>query len=561
MPLLRELEFTGLIKEYLPEEAAPTTPVVQTDTLPPVGDAVFMDFEDGRVSLWTGNGEVSSVPLDSRVSALLSNPAVRKIPYDLKSAIGKLRQHNLEIAPPYDDPQLMTYLLAPNRGKYELADVVFDTFGNTLAGNRAPWIQKVYEEMRPKVDTQVRDVYEQIELPLIRILADMERTGIGIDPSVLKKMSEEMGTQIQDLTTRIFEEAGTEFNLNSPRQLGEVLFEKMNLPHKQKLKKSGQYSTAVEVLEELAENYPLPRMILEYRQLAKFKSTYVDVIPELIDPATSRLHTSFNQTGAATGRLSSSNPNLQNIPVRSELGRKIRGAFVPQEGWWFVSADYSQVELRIVAHLSGDSGLINAFMAGEDIHRRTAAEVLGLPIEAVTPDQRDRAKAVNFGIVYGQTPFGLAQQLGISNEEAAEFIARYFARYPGVQQYIAEGLSMARDSGVTKTLFGRIRQHPEINSKNGLRRSMAERTAINSPIQGTAADIIKIAMIRIAEDLQREKLRTRMVLQVHDELIFEVPEDEIAIQHKIRERMQSVVQLRVPLTVNLKQGRNWQILA
>ena len=561
MPLLRELEFTGLIKEYLPEEAAPTTQVVQTDTLPPVGDIVFIDFDDSRMSLWTGNGEVNSVPLDSRAAALLSDPRVRKIPYDLKTAVVRLRQHNLELAPPYDDPQLMAYLLAPNRGKYELADVVFDTFGNTLAGNRAPWIQKVYEEMRPKVDTQVRDVYEQIELPLIRILAEMERTGIGIDPSVLKKMSEEMGTQIQDLTTRIFEEAGTEFNLNSPRQLGEVLFEKMNLPHKQKLKKSGQYSTAVEVLEELAENYPLPRMILEYRQLAKFKSTYVDVIPELIDPATSRLHTSFNQTGAATGRLSSSNPNLQNIPVRSELGRKIRGAFVPQEGWWFVSADYSQVELRIVAHLSGDSGLINAFMAGEDIHRRTAAEVLGLPIEAVTPDQRDRAKAVNFGIVYGQTPFGLAQQLGISNEEAAEFIARYFARYPGVQQYIAEGLSMARDSGVTKTLFGRIRQHPEINSKNGLRRSMAERTAINSPIQGTAADIIKIAMIRIAEDLEREKLRTRMVLQVHDELIFEVPEAEIAIQHKIRERMQSVVQLRVPLTVNLKQGRNWQILA
>ena len=343
--------------------------------------------------------------------------------------------------------------------------------------------------------------------------------------------------------------------------MGEVLFEKLNLPHKQKLKKSGQYSTAVEVLEELAESYPLPRLILEYRQLAKFKSTYIDVIPELIDPKTCRLHTSFNQTGAATGRLSSSNPNLQNIPVRTELGRKIRGAFVPEPGWWFVSADYSQVELRIVAHLSEDPGLIEAFLAGEDIHRRTAAEVLGLPLESVTPDQRDRAKAVNFGIVYGQTPFGLAQALGISNEEAADFIARYFARYPGVQRYIAECLSEARDTGVTKTLFGRIRQHPEINSKNGMRRSIAERTAINSPIQGTAADIIKIAMIRISEDLEREKLRTRMVLQVHDELIFEVPEDELQIQHRIRERMQNVVQLRVPLTVNLKQGRNWQVLA
>jgi len=561
MPLLRELEFTGLIKEYLPAEEAPTTPLVQTDTLPDVGDTVFLDFEDSRVSIWTGSGEIASVPLDNRVAPLLTNTGVRKVVYDLKSAIVKLRQHGLEVVPPYDDPQLMAYLLTPNRGKYELADVVFDAFGSTLAGNRAPWIQKVYEHMRRQVDEQVRDVYEQIELPLIPVLAGMEQAGIAIDPLVLRKMSEEMGDQIQDLTQRIFLEANTEFNLNSPRQLGEVLFEKMNLPHKQKLKKSGQYSTAVEVLEELAENYPLPRMILEYRQLAKFKSTYVDVIPELIDPSTSRLHTSFNQTGAATGRLSSSNPNLQNIPVRSELGRKIRGAFVPEPGWWFVSADYSQVELRIVAHLSGDSGLVDAFTAGEDIHRRTAAEVLGLPLESVTPDQRDRAKAVNFGIVYGQTPFGLAQQLGISNEEAADFIARYFARYPGVQKYIAEGLSMARDTGVTKTLFGRIRQHPEINSKNGLRRSIAERTAINSPIQGTAADIIKIAMIRIADELAREKLRTRMVLQVHDELIFEVPDDEIMIQHKIRDRMQSIVQLRVPLTVNLKQGRNWQILA
>ncbi|HET9219716.1 MAG TPA: DNA polymerase I [Terriglobia bacterium] len=561
MPLLRELEFTGLIKEYLPEEAAPTTVVVQSDTLPPVGDTVFLDFEDGRISIWTGSGEVTSIPLDERASALLANPAVRKVPYDLKSAIAKLRHHHLELAPPYDDPQLMAYLLAPNRGKYELADVVFDAFGSTLSGNRTPWIQKVYEHMRPQVDQQVREVYEQIELPLIPVLAKMEQTGIGIDPVVLKRMSEEMGDQIQDLTQRIFLEANCEFNLNSPRQLGEVLFEKLNLPHKQKLKKSGQYSTAVEVLEELAENYPLPRMILEYRQLAKFKSTYIDVIPELMDPATSRLHTSFNQTGAATGRLSSSNPNLQNIPVRSELGRKIRGAFVTEPGWWFVSADYSQVELRIVAHLSGDEGLIDAFTAGQDIHRRTAAEVLGVPLESVTPDQRDRAKAVNFGIVYGQTPFGLAQQLGISNEEAADFIARYFQKYPGVQRYIAEGLSHARDTGITKTLFGRIRQHPEINSKNGMRRSIAERTAINSPIQGTAADIIKLAMIRIAEDLEREKLRTRMVLQVHDELIFEVPDEEIQVQHRIRERMQDVVKLSVPLTVNLKQGRNWQILA
>jgi DNA polymerase-1 len=304
----------------------------------------------------------------------------------------------------------------------------------------------------------------------------------------------------------------------------------------------------------------LPRLVLEYRQLAKFKSTYIDVIPQLVDPKTGRLHTSFHQAAASTGRLSSSNPNLQNIPVRADLGRKIRGAFIPEEGYWFVSADYSQVELRILAHLSGDKHLADAFSAGEDIHRRTAAAVLSLPIDQVTSEQRGRAKAVNFGIVYGQTPFGLAQQLGISPDEAADFIAKYFEQYQGVQQYIENCLSQARDTGVTRTLFGRIRQHPEINSRNGMRRSMAERTAINSPIQGTAADIIKIAMIRISDELHRKKLKTRMVLQVHDELIFEVPDEELPVKETIQHLMQNVVQLNVPLTVDVKQGKTWEKL-
>ena len=369
-----------------------------------------------------------------------------------------------------------------------------------------------------------------------------------------------MGAQLDDLTRKICEIADCDFNINSPRQLGEILFDKLNLPRPRKLRKSGQYSTAVEILEELAAEHELPRLVLEYRQLSKFTSTYVDVIPKLIDPKTQRLHTSFHQAAASTGRLSSSNPNLQNIPVRADLGRKIRGAFIPEEGWWFVSADYSQVELRILAHLSGDERLAEAFSAGEDIHRRTAAAVLGLPMDAVTRQQRERAKAVNFGIVYGQTPFGLAQQLGISPEEAADFISRYFDQYQGVQRYIENCLSLARDLGVTRTLFGRIRQHPEINSRNGMRRSMAERTAINSPIQGTAADIIKLAMIRIAEELRRQKLRTRMVLQVHDELIFEVPEEELYIGEAIRNLMQDVVQLNVPLTVDVKQGKTWEAL-
>jgi DNA polymerase I len=560
MPLLKELEFTALIKDYLQEDTTPATEIVQQDGMPAVGEMVFLDVHGDRLSVWTGSGSVSSVPLDARLATLLTNTAIRKVVYDVKNTILQLRACGLELVPPYDDVLLMAYLLNPNRGKYELTEIVFDAFGQAMTGDRTPWIQKLYEHFQPQVARQTEDVYRTIEIPLCSVLAGIEKTGICINRDVLDKMSVEMGAQLDDLTRRIYAGAGCEFNLNSPKQLGEVLFEKMNLPQPKKLKKSGQYSTAVEVLEELAQTYELPKLLLEYRQFSKFKSTYVDAIPPLIDPITGRLHTILNQTVAATGRLSSSNPNLQNIPVRTALGRRIRGAFIPERDWWFVSADYSQVELRIVAHLSGDPGFVEAFMAGEDIHRRTAAEVLGIPIDMVSPDQRERAKAVNFGIVYGQTPYGLAQQLGISNEEAADFISRYFARYQGVQQYMSDTLSSTRDTGVTRTLFGRLRQHPEINSKNGLRRSMAERTAINSPIQGTAADIIKLAMIRIADDLLREKLRTRMVLQVHDELIFEVPEDELFIKDRIRQQMQDVIALKVPLTVNLKQGRDWQNL-
>ncbi|PYS14371.1 MAG: hypothetical protein DMG15_08530 [Acidobacteria bacterium] len=468
----------------------------------------------------------------------------------------------MELAPPYDDPLLMAYLLFPNRGKYELPDVIFELTGLTVTEDeeRTPWIERLFRELSARTAQEVSKPYTEIELPLSPVLAGMELAGLRIDVGVLERMSRDMGAQLEDLTRRICEVADCDFNINSPRQLGEILFDKLNLPRPRKLRKSGQYSTAVEILEELAGEHELPRLVLEYRQLSKFKSTYIDVIPKLIDPNTQRLHTSFHQAAASTGRLSSSNPNLQNIPVRADLGRKIRGAFIPEEGWWFVSADYSQVELRILAHLSGDERLAAAFSAGEDIHRRTAAAVLGLPIDAVTPPQRERAKAVNFGIVYGQTPFGLAQQLGISPEEAADFIAKYFQQYQGVERYIEDCLSLARDLGVTRTLFGRIRQHPEINSRNGMRRSMAERTAINSPIQGTAADIIKLAMIRIAEELRCQKLRTRMVLQVHDELIFEVPEEELHIGETIRDLMQNVVQLNVSLTVDVKKGKTWEEL-
>jgi DNA polymerase-1 len=562
LPLLRELEFIGLIKQYLPPEAGPVVEVLQADSVPAVAERVFFNVQEDRVSFWNGSGAVSSVPLDDRVTAILSDPRVRKITYDLKDAMLKLKRRGIDTAPPYDDPILMAYLLFPNRGKYDLPDVIFELTGQTVAPEeeRTPWIERIFNELSSRTAQEVAGPYNEIELPLSPVLVDMELAGIRVDVTVLERMSREMGTQLDDLTRRICEIADCEFNINSPRQLGEILFDKLNLPRPRKLRKSGQYSTAVEILEELAVQHELPRLVLEYRQFSKFKSTYIDVIPKLIDPKTQRLHTSFHQAAASTGRLSSSNPNLQNIPVRVDLGRKIRGAFIPEEGWWFVSADYSQVELRILAHLSGDERLAEAFSAGEDIHRRTAAAVLGLPIDAVAPEQRERAKAVNFGIVYGQTPFGLAQQLGISPEEAADFISKYFEQYQGVQQYIENCLSQARDLGITRTLFGRIRQHPEINSRNGMRRGMAERTAINSPIQGTAADIIKIAMIRISEELRQQRLRTRMVLQVHDELIFEVPEDELSVRDTIRNLMQNVVQLNVPLTVDVKQGKTWEQL-
>lgn len=565
MPLLKELEFTGLIKQYLPPEAGPIVEVLQTESLPAApaaGGRLVFDVQQDRVSFWTGSGSVSSVPLDQRVAATLSDSKIQKITFDFKEAVLKLRQRGIEISPPYDDPLLMAYLLYPNRGKYELPELIFDLTGQTVAPDeeRTPWIDRLFNELVPRANQEVAGPYKEIELPLSPVLADMEIVGLRIDVPVLERMSTEMGTQLDELTRRICEIADCEFNINSPRQLGEILFDKLNLPRPRKLKKSGQYSTAVEVLEELAVQHELPRLVLEYRQLSKFKSTYIDVIPKLIDPRTQRLHTSFHQAAASTGRLSSSNPNLQNIPVRADLGRKIRGAFIPEEGWWFISADYSQVELRILAHLSGDERLAEAFSAGEDIHRRTAAAVLGLPIESVTKTQRERAKAVNFGIVYGQTPFGLAQQLGISPDEAADFISKYFEQYQGVQKYIENCLSQARDLGVTKTLFGRIRQHPEINSRNGMRRGMAERTAINSPIQGTAADIIKIAMIRIADELRGQQLRTRMVLQVHDELIFEVPDGELSVGETIQSLMQNVVQLNVPLVVDVKKGKTWEEL-
>ena len=564
VPLLQELDFTTLLKTQLEDEGtAPEAAheTVRTDDPPDPGPTFSLWLDGDRVLLWAGDGAVHDVPVDA-AAPLLSDPGRRKIVHDAKAAILALRARGLALAPPYDDVMLMAYLLDPNSGKYGVADLTRACFGRAVDAeldDAVVWVHRLHAFLGPKIEQEAGNVYAGIERPLVPVLADIEENGIMLAPGVLAAMSGAMARELDGLTSRIYALAGEEFNINSPKQLGVILFEKLNLPPPRKLKKSGQYSTAVEVLEHLAETYELPRRILEYRQRAKFKSTYVDVLPRMIDGA-GRLHTSFNQTAAATGRLSSHDPNLQNIPIRTALGRDIRAAFVAREGSSLLSADYSQVELRILAHLSADERMIEAFLQNADIHRSTAAEVLGVPAEEVTGEQRSRAKAVNFGIVYGQTPFGLAKQLGIARQEAEAFIERYFDRYPRVRGYIRDALDEARRDGRTRTLFGRIRPIPELNSRNGMRRSMAERMAINAPIQGAAADIIKLAMIRIAEEFHRREVRTVMVLQVHDELIFEVPQGEESIVEDIREWMSGVADLKVPLVVDAKMGPNWRDL-
>jgi DNA polymerase I len=384
----------------------------------------------------------------------------------------------------------------------------------------------------------------------------MEKLGIRIDPGQLRAISERMDAEIARLSAEIYVLSGHEFNINSPQQLGKVLFEEMSLPPP-KAARGKAVSTAADVLEELAADYPIAGMVLEYRQVAKLKGTYADALPALIDPRTGRVHTTFNQTGAATGRLSSNNPNLQNIPIRTELGREIRAAFVPRDGWRLIVADYSQIELRLLAHMSRDPVLMDAFRNGEDVHTRTAAEVFGVPPLMITPEQRRNAKAVNFGIVYGQTPFGLAQSIGVDRKEAELYIRAYFTRYAGVRRWLDATIADVRRTGVAKTIHGRQRPIPDMDSRNPNARGFAERTAVNTPLQGTAADLIKLAMIRI--DRKLEAFQARMLLQVHDELVFEAPPEEVDdVTGLVKAEMEGVEKLAVPLVVDVGVGMNWR---
>jgi DNA polymerase I len=393
------------------------------------------------------------------------------------------------------------------------------------------------------------------------VLARMEAAGIKIDTEVLAEMSQRLERDASQKAREIWEKCGSEFNINSPKQLGDVLFNKLNLPKPMKYGKGKTISTAVDVLEGLASEHEVPRMVLDYRQLTKLRSTYVDALPALLNPTTRRLHTTFNMAGSATGRLSSINPNLQNIPIRTELGREIRAAFVAEPGNLLVAADYSQIELRLLAHFSEDPLLVEAYRTGQDIHTLTASQVFGVPADEVNAEHRRRAKAVNFGIVYGLSAFGLSQQIGIDQKEAKRFIDAYFEKYAGVRTFIDRTLEQARAEMKVATLFGRVRPLPDMQSKNWNLRGFAERTAVNTPLQGTAADLIKIAMIRIDDELRERNLQSRMLLQVHDELVFEVPEAELAVMKQlVTHQMEEVYELKVPLKVELGVGPNWRDL-
>ncbi len=579
--IYREMEFYSLLKELGPaEDARPRDyRVISSEgelaawlaaaggapTAVAISKAADGEFALDTVGLAYNTGEARAVNAEllPLLKPWLEDARAPKITCDVKSALLMLDRLGIEARGFQHDIMLYAFLLDADPSGCPLDEQARRRLDLKLGSSpeqHADIMLEIWNQLAPAVEARgLGTLYSTIELPLARVLARMERTGIRIDPAELRRLSGLMEVDIARLTARIHELAGKPFNISSPQQLGKVLFEDLKLPAPVRYGKGKVISTAADVLEELSADYEIVRLVLEYRQLTKLKGTYVDALPQLIDPHTGRLHTSFNQTGAATGRLSSSNPNLQNIPIRTALGREIRAAFVPRAGWKLLVADYSQIELRLLAHMSGDPLLVEAFRNGEDIHTRTASEVLGIPPLMITPDARRSAKAVNFGIVYGISSFGLAAQLGISRQEADKYIKSYFVRYEGVRRFLDATIAEVRLSGVTKTLFERERPIPDINSRNANARGFAERTAVNSPLQGTAADLIKLAMVRIDAALETGGFRAAMLLQVHDELVFEAPPEEVeALSALVKREMESVRALDVPLLVDVGTGDNWR---
>jgi DNA polymerase-1 len=623
--LFEELEFTSIVKDYMPPPEALDLSASFSPLETPAELERFLSRarEKKRLSLWldvsfppregffdpwgrrllgcglaveagegvyaTAGERIPETLLLERLAPLLADGSIAKIGHAIKSAVTFFGARERSFTGIEFDTQIASYVLNPSRRSQELPDLVLEFLQKPLsaesepaeaqgvlpgmappsqaaasrgrlAAERAERMLRLSERMQSRIEEdELERVYREIELPLVEVLAAMELAGIPIDRAEFEKMSVELESELQKLTAQIYELAGVEFNINSPRQLGEILFDKMNLPSFKKTEKQRAASTRVDVLEELAASFPLPKKVLEYRSLSKLKGTYVDALPNLVHPKTGRLHTTFHQTVAATGRLSSSDPNLQNIPVRTDLAQRLRRAFVAAPGSRLLSADYSQIELRVLAHLSRDPALIEAFRAGEDIHDRTARQVFGESSALSPSEKRRRAKIINFSIIYGKTAFTLGKEFGVSTREAQAFIDAYLDRYPKVRELIDEIVREARRTGKVRTLFGRQRYVPEIGSRNRTTRAAAERVAVNTPIQGTAADLIKKAMIDLSRRLREERLETRLLLQVHDELVLESPDNEVERASRVvRETMERVHPMEVPLRVDLKIGSSWE---
>jgi DNA polymerase-1 len=519
-----------------------------------------------------------------QLKPILEDREVKKVGQNIKYDWTVLKRYGIYLQGILGDTMIASYLLNPTKHNHNLGEIAQEHLNRSVknykevvgSGTKAVTFDQIELEKAKDYSCEdadvtlqlshllflklkeegFKDLFDQVEMPLVMVLAKMEMNGVKIDLDLLQEYSKEIETQLQQKVDRIYGLAGEVFNINSSQQLGKILFDKLKLPVVKKTKTGT--STDVEVLTKLSLKHDLPLEILGYRNLTKLKSTYIDALPKLVHPKTGRIHTSYNQTVTATGRLSSSDPNLQNIPIRGEEGSRIRQAFIPEKGWSIVSADYSQIELRLLAHLSQDETLIKAFQNDEDIHARTASEIFGVPLEKVTPPMRREAKVINFGIVYGMSPYGLSQQLGTEPKIAQAYIDEYFKKYSGVQTYIEKSLEEARQKGYVMTLLHRRRYLPDIHFPTVAIRQASERMAINTPLQGTAADIIKVAMIRIQNRIEELGLSTKMTMQVHDELVFEIPEEELQkTLPMIQNEMETVMELSVPLKVSIHSGRNW----
>jgi DNA polymerase I len=591
--LCRELGFQSLLKEFVGESHSlfPPQPPAEEFATPEALSRWLNELAPGTMLAVAATVEVGE-SFSSQLTALGLADASRRAVVRLES--GAARRELLETLRPtledatrvkathnskllrralkqelvnprgaMEDTLLFSFLLDPLSPPDLLSGVMLRWKGSPVADSPAAAAAAIYEIasfLEPEVTAKgLKRAYDEIELPLVAVLAELEEAGIDIDPAILAEMSGEFQTRLTDLTREIYDLAGEAFEVDSPRQLGEILFEKLKLPGGKRLRKSGQYSTEASVLEALAEQYELPRKILQYRTRAKLKSTYVDALPRFINPVTGRLHSTFNQAGSRTGRLSSANPNLQNIPADDEFGQLIRSAFVAAPGHRLIVADYSQIELRVLAHLADDPLLIDAFSRDEDIHSRTAQELFGVPAALQTREHRRMAKAINYGVIYGLSPYGLAQRTGTSQAEAQRYIEEYFRRYRQVDAFLRSCVEQARSTSEVRTLFGRLRPIPEIQSSDAAARNRAEREAMNTPLQGTAADLMKLAMVKAHARLENDKLKTRMILTVHDELIFEAPEFEVERARNVAvDAMEGVFTLRVPLRVEAGVGLNWR---